>query len=57
MDQTPEPANPTEAIDTGDLIDPEADDPQPVEVTDPDDPSYVEPATDVTPLSNDDGQE
>jgi hypothetical protein len=34
----------TEIADTGDMIDPDADDPEPAEITDPSDPSFVDPA-------------
>jgi hypothetical protein len=34
----------TEIADTGDVIDPDADDPTPAEITDPADPSFVDPA-------------
>lgn len=33
-----------EIDDTGDLVDPDADDPVPGEITDPADPSFVDPA-------------
>ena len=34
----------TEVVDTGDVVDPDADDPEPGEITDPADPSFVDPA-------------
>jgi hypothetical protein len=33
----------TEVDDTGDVVDPDADDPAPAEITDPADPSFVDP--------------
>lgn len=40
--------------DTGDLIDPSAEDPDPDVITDPDHPDYVEPASEATPVDEDD---
>jgi hypothetical protein len=34
----------TGVMDTGDVVDPDADDPDPPEITDPSDPSFVDPA-------------
>jgi hypothetical protein len=34
----------TDVDDTGDVVDPSADDPAPAEITDPADPSFVDPA-------------
>lgn len=36
---------PVDALDTGDLIDPDAADPTPDEITDPEHPDYVDPWT------------
>lgn len=43
----------TEDRDTGDLVDPDAPDPIPEEVTDPADPSWVEPAPEAVPVDPD----
>jgi hypothetical protein len=40
----PDHAPRTEVADTGDVVDPDADDPEPAETTDPSDPSFVDPA-------------
>jgi hypothetical protein len=40
----PDHAPQTEVADTGDFVDPDADDPEPAEITDPADPSFVDPA-------------
>lgn len=40
----PDHAPRTEVDDTGDVVDPDADDPDPAEITDPADPSFVDPA-------------
>lgn len=47
MDQQPEPQDTEHVPDTGDIIDPHAEDPTPAEVTDPSDPNWVEPAADA----------
>jgi hypothetical protein len=39
--------------DTGDVVDPNAADPTPEPVTDPEHPDYVEPATDATAPDDD----
>lgn len=52
MDHHPtDPTDVEQQPDTGDLIDPDAEDAPPPPVTDPDDPSYVEPAAAAVPVN------
>jgi hypothetical protein len=59
-EQPEQPAGdvPDGATDTGDVIDPTAEDPAPLPVEDPADGSYVEPMAGATPVNDtdDDGQ-
>jgi hypothetical protein len=53
IDPTPTQPLPLEGVpDTGDLVDPTAEDPTADEVTDPTDPSYVRPDPQASPVGD-----
>lgn len=45
-------ADPGQLVDSGDLVDPAAEDPTPADVTGREDPSYVDPAGELPPAGD-----